>query len=211
MKRTIQLFSVAVLLGLVGCDSKSEKSNAETNVGTNVNTRWKCNLCNEWHTELPFAYGPNYPDVYFGVPEAERAKRIKVDKDTCIIDNEHYFVRGRLEIPVIDSKEIFAWDVWVSLSETNFKRTIELMNTKGRETEPPYFGWLSNNLHLYPETRNLKTEVQTRAVGLVPTIQLEPTEHPLSEEQRNGITLARVKEIAALLLHPDATHTTNTK
>ena len=168
-------------------------------------------MCNEWHTELPFAYGPKYPDIYFSIPEAERAKRIKVDNDTCIIDDEHYFVRGRLEIPVIDSKEVFAWDVWVSQSETNFKRTIELMRTKGRESEPPYFGWLSNNLHLYPDTTNLKTEVQTRAVGSVPTIQLEPTDHPLAVEQRNGITLARVKEIAALLLHPEATPITNTK
>lgn len=112
------------------------------------NTKWKCNLCDQWHTDLPFAYGPNFPDLYYEIPEKERDKRIKLNKDFCIIDDMHYFVRGRLEIPVIDSEDVFAWDVWVSQSETNYKRTIELMDSEGRESEKPYFGWLSNNLHV---------------------------------------------------------------
>jgi hypothetical protein len=168
-----------------------------------MDTRWKCNLCDEWHTHLPFAYGPNFPDLYFDIPEGERDERVKGDKDFCVIDGEHYFVRGRLEIPVIDSDQVFAWDVWVSQSEANFKRTIELMDAEGRESEEPYFGWLSNNLHLYPDTTNLKTNVHTQPVGTVPTIELEPTDHPLAVEQREGITLERVKEIAALILHPE--------
>lgn len=176
-----------------------------------MNTTWKCNLCDQWHTELPFAYGPSHPDLYFDLPKEERDERVEVDQDFCVIDGKHFFVRGRLEIPVIDSDEVFAWDVWVSQSETNFKRTIKLMNTEGRESEEPYFGWLSNNLHLYPDTTILKVHVHTKPVGIVPIIELEPTEHPLAVEQRNGITLARVKEIAALILHPDSTPSNNTK
>lgn len=174
-----------------------------------MDPRWKCNLCDEWHADLPFAYGPNFPDLYFDVPEGERDERVEVDKDFCVIDGKHYFVRGRLEIPVIDSDEVFSWDVWVSQSKANFRRTIELMNTEGRESEEPYFGWLSNNLHLYPDTTNLKTHVHTQPVGSVPSIELEPTDHPLAVEQRNGITLGRVKEIAALILHPESS--TNTE
>lgn len=34
-------------------------------------------------------------------------------------------------------------------------------------------------------------------------MQLEPTDHPLALEQREGITLQRVQAIAARLLHPD--------
>jgi hypothetical protein len=43
--------------------------------------------------------------------------------------------------------------------------------------------------------------VHTRAVGVRPYIQLEPTDHPLAVEQRTGITLARVQEIAEMVLH----------
>ena len=55
---------------------------------------------------------------------------------------------------------------------------------------------------LYPATLHLKTHVHTRAVGQRPLIELEATEHPLAVEQRNGITMERVREIAAALLHP---------
>ncbi len=168
-----------------------------------MDIKWKCNLCNEWHTDLPFAYGPTQPDPYFHIPENEREARVEGDKDFCVIDREHFFVRGQLLIPVADAGQIFSWDVWVSLSKANFKRTIQLLETEGRESEKPYFGWLCTRLPLYPDTLHLKTQVHTRPVGLVPTIELEPTNHPLAVEQRNGITLDRVREIAALILHPD--------
>ena len=202
--RVFQLFSAAALLGAVGCDSNRDNAAIASTTDKSMDTRWKCNLCSDWHTELPFAYGPKFPDLYFDIPEEERGSRVEGDKDFCVIDGEHYFVRGRLEIPVIDSNEVFAWDVWVSQSKTNFERTLELMETEGRESEEPYFGWLRNHLHLYPDTTNLKTLVHTQPVGMVPSIELEPTDHPLAVEQREGITLERVKEIAALILHPES-------
>jgi hypothetical protein len=48
---------------------------------------------------------------------------------------------------------------------------------------------------------NLKTHVHARPVGQRPFIELEPTDHPLAVEQRSGITMARVREIAAAMLH----------
>jgi hypothetical protein len=39
-------------------------------------------------------------------------------------------------------------------------------------------------------------------LGERPSVELEPTSHPLAVEQRNGITVARVHEIAETLLHP---------
>jgi len=126
-----------------------------------------------------------------------------LSSDQCVIDDEHFFVLGRLEIPVLDADEdLFSWNVWVSLSEKNFGRMSELWETEGRENEPPYFGWLSTALPCYPETTlHLKTNVHTRPIGERPFIELEPTEHPLAIEQRNGITLKRVQEIAECALH----------
>ena len=78
----------------------------------------------------------------------------------------------------------------------------ELWEIEGRESEPPYFGWLSTSLPCYEaETFLLKTRVHTRPVGRRPFIELEPTEHSLAIEQRNGITLKRVQEIAECVLH----------
>ena len=128
-----------------------------------------------------------------------------LEPDVCIIKGEHYFVRGTIEIPVIGADEAFSWGAWVSLSGANFKKTLDLMSTEGRESEAPYFGWLSTELPLYgTSTLNLKTHVRTRPLGLCPTIELEPTDHPLAVEQRKGITRERVREIAEQILHPGA-------
>lgn len=106
---------------------------------------------------------------------------------------------------MVDGQGPFVWDVWVSLSETNFKRASKRWHDPNRIEEPPYFGWLCNSLPGYPETLSLKTNVHTRPVGIRPFIEVEPTEHPLAVEQRDGITMARVVEIAEIAVHHNAT------
>ena len=92
--------------------------------------------------------------------------------------------------------------MWVSLSRDSFSRVSSLWTTPGREREEPYFGWLATELPVYGEsTLNLKTHVHTQAVGQRPLIELEPTGHPLAVEQRSGITVSRVQEIAEAVLH----------
>ncbi|MEU3556908.1 DUF2199 domain-containing protein [Streptomyces fragilis] len=149
-----------------------------------------------YSTEAPDVWDPRY---------AEREDSV-LSADQCVIKGEHFFVKGLIEIPVRDSAvpggEVFEWGVWVSLSAQNFRRSDELWETPGREAEPPYFGWLNTSLPLYsPSTLNLRTNVHTREVGRRPYVELEPTDHPLAVEQREGITLARVREIAETMLH----------
>ena len=134
----------------------------------------------------------------------ERVQRGELGSDQCIIDNDHFFVRGLVEIPVVDDDGPFAWGVWVSLSKASFDRTSELWNKPSRVDEPPYFGWLSNSLPGYPETLNLKTAVYSRAVGVRTLIELEQTAHPLAVEQQRGITAERIREIAEKMHHQNA-------
>jgi hypothetical protein len=90
---------------------------------------------------------------------------------------------------------------WVSLSKKNFQRMFELWHDPKLLSEPPYFGWLSNSIDPYPETLNLKTSVSSRVITQRPFIALEATAHPLAVEQRNGISIDRVQEMAELRLH----------
>lgn len=146
-------------------------------------------------------FGPSAPELWFSVPENEREARCLLSSDQCVIDEKHFFVLGRIVLPVVDAPEPFVWLVWVSLSERNFDRATELWERKGRENEPPYFGWLQSFLPYEPSTLNLKTLVHTQPVGERPLIELEKTDHPLSVEQHNGITMARVQQIAEKALH----------
>jgi hypothetical protein len=134
--------------------------------------------------------------------EPARAQRFALGSDTAILDGEHFFIRGRLEIPIVGAEQPFAWDVWVTMGRADFDRAIEYWDTPGRERLlEPTGGYLSTTLPGYPDTLNLMSRVHTRPLGLRPYIELEPTDHPLSIEQRTGITWDRVEEIASLVLH----------
>jgi hypothetical protein len=166
-----------------------------------VPSGYQCRCCGQWHDALPYSYGTQAPahwrDDFDGDP------RSTLSDELCIIEGSHFFVRARIVIPVLDGPGEFDWGVWVSLSRRNFQRMLELWDTPGREGEPPYFGWLSTEIPIYqPTTLNLKTHVHTRPVGKRPSIELEPTDHPLAVEQRTGIPMAGVQEIAELLQHP---------
>jgi len=164
------------------------------------NTGFRCNRCREWHQDLPLAYGADAPELWYLVSDAQRANS-ELSSDQCVIDGQYFFIRGCIELQVRDGPGPFVWEVWVSLSERSFRRTCELWTTPGREAEPPCFGWLNTQLPGYPPVLQVKTMVHTRPVGERPWVEVEPGGHPVADEQRSGITRARVQEIAELVLH----------
>ncbi|MFI8943146.1 DUF2199 domain-containing protein [Streptomyces syringium] len=165
-----------------------------------------CSCCGAQHPAFPLNYSATAPYVW---DESFSGRSdCLLSSDQCVIQAQHYFVKGLIEIPVIGSDDVFSWAVWVSLSRESFARAVDRSDTPGREAEEPYFGWLSTDLCLYsPTTINLKTRVHARPVGQRPLIELEPTDHPLAVEQRTGITVDRVHEIAETVLHPHADDT----
>ncbi len=160
-----------------------------------------CGRCGRRHDGIPFSYGSDAPAYWSDALAAEDTSQLTAEQ--CVIQREHFFVRARIVIPVLDADAEFDWGVWVTLSQSNFKQMNEVWTSPGREDEPPYFGWLSTEIPIYqPTTLNLKTHIYTQPVGQRPLVELEPTDHPLAVEQRTGITLARVQQIAEELLHP---------
>src|SRR5579864_2680399 len=124
--------------------------------------------CGAILSELPLAWHFGAPAQWPSIPPEER----ELTSDQCMIDAKYFFVRGLIEIPVVDGDHPFAWGVWVSLSETNFDRAGALWENPNRINEPPYFGWLSNSLPGYPDTMNLKAAVHSRRLGIRPYIEL---------------------------------------
>ncbi|GIF08782.1 DUF2199 domain-containing protein [Actinoplanes siamensis] len=159
-----------------------------------------CAICGSTHSGPPLSFAAPAPE--FWRPEMAEADGCLLDSDLCVISGERFFIRGLIELPVWDTGDVFTYSMWVSLSRQNFTRAVDVWEEPGRETEPPYFGWLSNEIGGYePSTLNLKTMVHTRPVGQPPYIELEPTGHPLAIEQRAGIFRSRVEEIASFHLH----------
>jgi hypothetical protein len=146
-------------------------------------------------------YGAVAPIQWYSIPATERDQRCQLSSDQCVIDNRQFFIVGNLEITVHGMDERFSWDVWVSLNEKDFLRACELWEQPGRESEPPCFGCVYTALPGYPDTVGLNGMVHTRKIGRRPRVVLDPTDHPLAVEQRQGIAPERVQEIAELVLH----------
>lgn len=116
-------------------------------------------------------------------------KEFFLTTDTCVIDDENFFIRACLEFPVIGFFEKFSFGSWVSLSEENFNKFEELYDIEIRENEAPMFGWFSSWVWpYYEDTENIKSRIHFRNHGIRPYIELEPTNHPLALAQSKGIS-----------------------
>jgi hypothetical protein len=166
-----------------------------------VDHTWICSCRGRSFDTLPMNYGVAAPRNWFGLPEAERAGRAKLTDDICIIDGAEHYVRGCLEIPVTDCSESLVWGVWVSVSEESFRYILAKWNSSIPQDERPRFGWLSTWINGYPEPHEIRCHVFLRSGNLRPRIVIQPTDYPLAVEQHHGITLDRVKEIAASAGH----------
>jgi hypothetical protein len=148
--------------------------------------------------ELPIRWSWPLPDHYHAVSEAER-ESADLQPDFCAI-GQHFFIRGMIEIPLQGSDEPFGWGVWCSLSAASMEKVQSVWEDDDRDRHGPFFGWLNTSLPLYPPTAILKTHVHLRAPPFIPVIEIEPSDHPLSIEQRAGMTMERAVEIAEALL-----------
>ena len=155
--------------------------------------RFKCATCDDWHEGWPDV-GYSQPDHTTGIVGSERESRVLLSSDLCVLDEKFFFVRCQLPMKVRGTGENFAWGVWSSLSKENFQRYYASYDEDMSDWDP-MFGYLSNRLSHYPDTLGLKLSVQTRGKGDRPTVQLEPTNHPLAIDQRNGMTLEKLLEI----------------
>jgi hypothetical protein len=162
-----------------------------------MNHSWTCRCCEQQFNTLPTSYGAIAPLNWFALPKDQRAARAKLDSDICIIDNREWYVRGCLEVPIVGSSEPFVWGIWVSVSEESLRYILDKWQAEIGPEEPPRFGWLCSWIPGYPEPRDIKCHVFLRSGDLYPRIVLEPTDYPLAIEQRHGITVERIEQIAA--------------
>lgn len=167
---------------------------------------WRCGSCGELHEGL-LDLGADRP-VHCAdeLPiEENSALRLTGDflsRDFCVLGGEDFFVKAMLELELEDCDETFVYGVWSTLSRPNFERYVEGFDGDEQSQDGPWFGWFSTALKGYPDTVNLKCRVHPQDGQARPLIELEPTEHPLSQEQQHGIDLDRLFEIYAINGHP---------
>lgn len=162
--------------------------------------RYTCSCCGEIHEGLP--------DIAYDAPLYAQSRKgsegCRLTSDFCVLDGVDFFVRGLLLLPLQGRPESFGWGVWSSLSEASFQRCQEVWALDDPGDAGPFFGWFSNRLPFYPDTLSLKVTVTLQKGGKRPLFELEPTEHPLSLDQREGISLERAIAFAEAVVHPES-------
>jgi hypothetical protein len=160
-----------------------------------------CSTCGREHEGIPFSFAADFPDNYANLSKDDRDTRTIIGSDQCVIDQEQFYIRGCLELPIQESDDVFLWGVWATVHEKDFDELSAHWETEGREKKiGPFKGRLANSLSIYPDTFNLRLEVKIEPVGTRPLFFLEEPEHPLTIEQRKGLTKQKAEEYACLLL-----------
>ena len=153
---------------------------------------YRCVTCGKTHDDLPdLAF--RWPDSYFRVPATERGTRINGTSDLCSIDDDEFYIRGVILIPVNNHTEKAGLGVWVSQKRENFRTYVD--NFESADIGP-FFGWLSNSIPFYePDTWALKTMAHFQGPGKRPLIAVEPSDHPLYKDFSEGVTFERAASI----------------
>lgn len=163
--------------------------------------RFTCQSCGEQHEGSP-SLSYRMPIHYDVLTAEEKQTMGSLGSDLCTIKyagHTDYFLRVCLDIPIHGAAEGFLWGVWISVSQANFEKYVSRHADPSYEDE--YFGWFCNALPFYPSTVGLKACAEIRGGSQRPLIALEPTDHPLAVDSRNGICWDRAVEIATAAMH----------
>jgi hypothetical protein len=157
------------------------------------------------HDELPLSFGFDAPALWNRLDPGERSDRGFCDGEICVMTDDAgdpaQFVRGVIEIPIVDAGELtFLIGVWSSLSQASYDALVALREGVDGAPQGPWFGWLSNRLPVYPDTLGLPADVTPREPDLRPLIRLQAGDHPLVRDQ-DGITFMRAVELSESWLH----------
>jgi hypothetical protein len=160
-----------------------------------------CSTCGETHTGAPLSWGPDAPKAWAELTPDEREKHGELGTDQCVIDDQRFFIRGRIEIPVVDTQQIFVWLVWAEVNPRDLTSMSSLWTTEGREKKAPvYDARIANELPIYENPiLDVSVKIHTRPVGERPFFEVTG-DHPVRNEQRNGISSHYVQQIATTLL-----------
>lgn len=161
---------------------------------------FQCSKCDAIHEGVP-SFSFDAPALYYDIPEIERENRTFLTSDACVIDDEYFFAKGLLELPVDGLEETLTFTPWVSLSEVNFLKFQESLDIADASQYEPMFGWFCNRIDGFGDCEGLKTNLIFQNNNNRPYINIERSEHLLSSAYHDGISQESMIAIVEGYLH----------
>jgi hypothetical protein len=160
--------------------------------------RYRCPSCTDKHEGFP-ALSYALPDVIFALPAAERNARAVVSGDLCILNDERFFIRCIMTVPVQNCEATIEYGAWVEVGTRDFGRYAVHFNGGGHPAWGIAEGSLANAFPASPES-TLGVACMIRAAqdpSQRPVVEILDHTHAIQGEQLNGITLPRAMEIVS--------------
>lgn len=162
--------------------------------------RYRCPSCREIHEGFP-ALAYELPDVIFALSEEERQARAVVSSDLCILDDERYFIRCVLVVPVNGYEEEFDYGPWVEISAADFGRYGVWFNLG---TSPGWHAIAGRLANAFPASETTTLNLACRVFlpdedDKRPTVTVTDEGHPLHGEQVQGMSVTRATELISNL------------
>jgi hypothetical protein len=158
-----------------------------------------CSVCGEHHQERLLDIRLGLPHAIHLLDAVSRTRRAWLADDFAVLDDERFFVRGLLELPIAELDDRFAYGSWVEVSMPDFQ---ELMRHWHDEAQfAPVGCAVANELEPYRDTVGLRAMLCATAPDRLPAIVLDAGPHELVDAQRRGISPGRSDELAAVVLH----------
>jgi hypothetical protein len=162
----------------------------------------RCSKCGAEHEVLDPTFRRPEPYVRLD-PECQEA-HAKANDDVCRITlpdrPARYFVRGVLPVEVRDRPQDLWWGLWAEVSESAFRRVVELWSAPDQASEPPFQGTLANVIPSYPNCLGLPLSVQLTGASSRPEFRFTAAaQHPFAAECLAGVDSHRAAEWSALI------------
>jgi hypothetical protein len=123
-------------------------------------------------------------------------------KDFCVADDQYYFVRAVLSVPIVGETQRMEWGVWALLSEADFKRYYWSFEDDDLAKLGIMYCYLANSLAGYPDTVALRGWLIPQDGSQRPFVEFDPSQnHPLVNDQLWGISRERAIELVLPELH----------
>jgi hypothetical protein len=168
--------------------------------------------CGERHVGL-FPIHMQTPMGWPGPRDYQRDSDLRMDgnflsDNYCVWDGKYFAIRTRLPLQIRGAQPAaFMYTAWASFNRPDFEAYVEAYRNKTLNSNARAQARLVNRLSGYPDTANLMGSAFQQDDGGAPILLLhgpQPdnrTDHPLIQEQRQGIGVNRMLELFAAYGH----------
>ena len=139
------------------------------------------------------------PDIIAAMAVEEIERRCAFNDEYYVLDEERYFLRCTLPLPVHGSDQPYSIGAWAELSATDFRLVWNLWSDENQADTPPMSARLSNMVPFHDNTLGMSAAVQLTGPHTRPEITLQESGSSLYAEQSQGIARHRAHEYARLV------------